>query len=131
MSIRLEFFADGYENTDVLLLYGGSVEDVQSLREALGSLTNRPSMVRIHELPFVDSIDGCALTAVVSNDVIGVQRVAIDRPIFEWAAPADVWGDTTERLEPFVIEAPFDSTHFQYLNQSEGPQVIYSTHRAW
>ena len=48
---------------------------------------------------------------------------------FEWTLAPESWLQTDELLEPFCKEQ--GGVVFQYLNPANGPEIIYSTDRAW
>src|SRR2546430_6582354 len=48
---------------------------------------------------------------------------------FEWTLCPESWLQVDEQLEPFCEEK--SGVSFQYLNPGSGPEIIYSTARAW
>jgi hypothetical protein len=129
--VNLEFFDDGPEGRAIVLLYGGSCEEVSQLRLALRTLAEGVSpRLALHELPFVRAVNGCQLTALVTPTDEGARQ----RPsgAFELALDPEGWFQAEELLEPFerAHERP-DVPHFQFLNPKPGLEILYSTHRAW
>lgn len=131
MPVRLEFFANGYYGDDVLLLYSGSPEEVQALARDLSHVRGGQAPLHLHQRPYVHAVDGSALTAVQGVENVGVTRIGVTANAFEWVAPGDVWLSMAGLLKPFFVPILDDQTHLQYLNEGSGPQVIYSTQRAW
>jgi hypothetical protein len=130
MPVRLEFFANGYHGDDVLLLYSGLPEEVQALARAFSLIQDGQAPLYLHERPYVHTVDGCALTALRGLDH-GVRRTGVTPNAFEWVAPGEAWSSISELLKPFFLPVRGEEAHFQYLNEASGPQVIYSTQRAW
>jgi hypothetical protein len=127
--LKLEFFEDGLDGGPLILLYGGGREEVALLREAVRALAEGVGrQLAIHDLPFVESVDNCRLRAISAQADVGVVASATPRD-FEWTLDRESWLQTDELLAPFCEEQ--SGTAFQYLNPARGPEVIYSTDRAW
>jgi hypothetical protein len=103
-------------------------DEVVQLRNSIRALSRdvRGHLV-LTDLPFVQSIGGCRLTMTCGDGDAGVVDRA--RPDFEWILRAESWLGVDEQLEPFCVHQ--SSVSFQYLNPGTGPEVIYSTARAW
>ena len=126
--MKLEFFEDGFDGGPLVLLYGGEPAEVSLLREAIHGLAKDTQRLALHELPFVQSVDGCRLRAMSAERDVGV--VLADGPAdFEWTLAAASWLQVAELLDPFCDGQ--GSSAFQYLNPVSGAAVIYSTDRAW
>ena len=127
--MKLEFFEDGLDGGPLILLFGGSCAEIFQLRSHLAALTDGTGRdLAIHELPFVESIDGTALTATVEERESGV--VANGPSDFRWILSPLGWVEVSEKLEPFE-DWTQGYVSFQYLNSAGGPALIYSTARAW
>ena len=127
--MKLEFFEDGLEGGPLLLLYEGEPEEVGLVRVALRKLAEgSDQQLDFDRLPFVETIDGCRLRAIVAPKSVGVVLTRAPRA-FEWTLDAESWLQVEELLEPF--DKPHEHVAFQYLNCARGPEVIYSTARAW
>ena len=81
----------------------------------------------LNDLPFVQSVDKCRLRAISAEADLGV--VARAPADFEWTLGLESWLQVDEQLEPFCEE--ISGVSFQYLNPGSGPEIIYSTARAW
>jgi hypothetical protein len=129
--MRLEYFGDAFEGRGLLLLYGDSVREAKALRVALRPLLAGETSVNIHELPFVEPIRGCRVTAESAATAASVLASPKGHG-FRWVLTPPEWEDTDTMLEPFCnATAEHAGCRFQYLNPHEGPEVIYSTERAW
>lgn len=128
--MKLEYFHDACDGRGLLLLYGGRPSEVHSLRAIVRGLKVTGTTSRLHELDFVEAVARCQLVATSELRGEGVRRASGDA--FRWSLSPSEWEDTHGLLEPFCsATAPEAGPHFQYLNRHEGPQVIYSTARAW
>lgn len=123
----LEYFPDGYEDGPLVLLRSGTAAEVSKLCEVFRSLSPRHS-VPVHDLPFMTTPQPCTLWAHLSASDVGVVQIN-HAAAFDWKLSADGWDDLVWWLSPFA-ERPRAGT-FQYLNQFDGPEVIYSTGRSW
>lgn len=126
--MNLEFFADGsWEGGPLLLLYGGPREEIPLLQEVFRSLAGEIGLrVAIDTLPFIQVIDSCTVTAVSGKTDRGV--VALAPSQFEWHLSPDAWKHADELLQPFIDDP---GGGFQFLNEAEGADVIYSRGRYW
>ncbi len=129
--MNLEFFDDLPEGRAIVLLYGGSCDEVSRLRLALRPLAEGVSpRLALHELPFVHAVGGCELTALVTPTDEGARQHPSGA--FELALDPEGWLQAEELLAPFErAPARPDVTHFQHLNPKPGLEVLYSTHRGW
>ena len=126
--MQLEFFEDGLDGGPMLLLHGGGPGEVASLCDTIRNLSQGIGrQVSLHGLPFVQSVGRCRLMVVSAPADLGV--VAGEAGDFVWTLDPESWLQVTELLEPF--REPRSGVSFQYLNPSHGPEVIYSTARAW
>ena len=127
--MRLEFFSDGFDGGPLLLLYGGAPREVALLRDALLALTHTTGSLPIHSLPFVESVEHCALTAISADHDVGARETETAHD-FAWVLRPESWLEVHELLAPFC-DSEEETTRFQYLNPVAGTEVIYSTDRAW
>ena len=110
------------------LLYGGGPDEVALLRNAMRTLSEGVGgQVALNDLSFVQSVDKCRLRAISAEADLGV--VARAPEDYEWTLGRESWLQVDEQLEPFCEEK--SGVSFQYLNPGSGPEVIYSTARAW
>ncbi len=126
--MKLEFFEDGLDGGPMILLYGGGPDEVALLRNAIRTFSGDVGrQLALNDLPFVQSVDKCRLRAISAAADLGV--VAKAPADFEWALGLESWLQVDELLEPFCEET--SGVSFQYLNPANGPEIIYSTARAW
>jgi hypothetical protein len=126
--LKLEYFEDGLDGGPMILLYGGGSEEVALLRSVIRKLADGVSaQFVLNDLPFVESVEKCRLRAVSAPADLGVvARASAD---FEWTLRTESWLQVDKQLEPFCEEK--SGVFFQYLNPGSGPEIIYSTARAW
>jgi len=118
--MKLEYFSDALEGRGLLLLYGDSPREVKSLREALRELVTARTSIPLHELPFIESVGSCHLTAESVLKGHGVLRSSTGLG-FRWGLSPSEWEDTDAMLEPFCnATAAQAAVHFQYLNPHKG-----------
>ena len=126
--MTLEYFPDALEGRAVILLHSGSRNEVAELQETLRSLAAPSSpLIAVHQLPFVHAPLPCALFVAMSTADEGVTCCESAKS-FEWRQTPAGWRRVNELLSPFVQEP---GGGFQYLTEHDGPEVIYSTSRAW
>jgi hypothetical protein len=94
--------------------------------QALAAGTTR--LVQLHELLFLDNPGGLTFTAASSDVDVGVEQDQ-SNSAFQWKRSLEAWDQIAGLMEPFVVKSTGGG--FQYLNDAEGPEVIYSTRRAW
>jgi hypothetical protein len=127
--LRLEFFEDGLDDGPLILLYGGTTNEVARLRGALRDVAKEIGRrFRTSDLSFVQPIETCSLEFVSADTDVGVIGSLPFRR-FEWRLRPESWRHVGYLLEPFCEEQ--EGSRFQYLNPADGPGVIYSTSRAW
>jgi hypothetical protein len=126
--LKLEFFEEGLDGGPMILLYGGGPEEVAQLRNAIQVLSRGVgSQFALNDLPFLQSVDRCQLRTTCAEADLGV--VVKGSADFEWILGPASWLKVDEQLEPFCAQR--SGVSFQYLNPASGPEIIYSTVRAW
>ena len=127
--MTLEYFEDGDRGLPLLVLHGGDISERAELYrifQALAAGTTR--VVRLHELPFLDNPGGLTFTAASSDVDFGVEQDQ-SNSTFQWKRSLESWDQIAGLMERFVVKGTGGG--FQYLNDAEGPEVIYSTRRTW
>jgi hypothetical protein len=128
--VKLEFFENGLDGEPLILLYGGTADEARQLRDAIAKLAESSErQLAIHDLAFVEAIRGIAVTAVSGERDEGVRSVGPEA--FLWTLSSNAWSEINELLDPFTLYPNTEHASFQYLNPSNGPEVIYSTDRKW
>ena len=129
--MRLEYFDDAFDGSGLLLFYSGTLPEVVSLRATLTRLFVLGVSIPLHDLEFIDTVDNCRVTA--SALATGGRVLALsDPPNFRWGLSPSDWQQAHGLLEPFCEPLPsVAGTHFQYLHEYGGIEVIYSTTRGW
>jgi hypothetical protein len=129
--MKLEFFADAFEGSGLLLLYSGGPREVERLREQVSRLATPGSSIRVHALDFIDALGSCELVFSNAKRGRGVQA-SRGAPRFELQLDASDWERVADLLEPFCHAVPdAKGARFQYLHEHGGIEVIYSTAREW
>lgn len=127
--MKLEYFENGDAGRPMVLLYGGGTDEVALLRTALRDMAEgRIRQLAVHNLPFVESIADCRLRAMLGKADVGVVRAEASND-FAWTLDSESWLQIDDLLEPFCRKE--GGVRFHYLNPARGPEVIYSTERAW
>jgi hypothetical protein len=129
--MKLEFFADAFEGSGLLLLYSGGPSEVERLREQVSKLVTPGSSIQVDALDFIDALGSCELifsTAKRSRGVLASRGA----PRFELQLDSSDWERVGDLLEPFCHPEPdAKGARFQYLHEQGGIEVIYSTARQW
>ena len=128
--MELQFFGEALDGRPIILLYGGTADEVRRLRTAVSKVAEcTERQLAIHDLAFVEPVGSLALTAVSADFDQGVSSVR--RGVFRWVLSSNSWSDIIALLDPFTLHSNSEHCSFQYLNPSDGPEVIYSTGRGW
>ncbi len=120
---------DAPVDTRVLLLYEFTPEEVETLRDAIDTLSREDDgdELRVDALPGVVAVDGSSLAATVGEAELGVEAVAGNGRRFRCALTSDGWRRLHGLLEPFLCE----SNGFQYLSEEGTVTWIISRIRGW
>ncbi len=120
MCFVLEFIPEGDE-FPLVLLSDSTPEKAEKLSQALTPLvTDNNAVVDIHTLPFVSPVDGCRLSAKVSDEDIGATLIENTKNHIKWELTHQGWEWVLELLGPFITET--DRGGYQFL---EPDDVIY------
>ena len=126
--MKVEHFPDGLEGRPMILLSGGTPDEVKELRASLRPLVQASGReLLFNDLPFVESVGQCRVIAISSDSEVGVKAMTSGQ--FQWEMHPHDWLTVEGLLEPFSKEAT--SIGFQYLNAGDGPEVIYSADGTW
>ena len=128
-----EDFEDGVRALPLLVLHGGDISERAELHRIFQALAaGTTSVVRLHELPFVNNPGGITFTAVSADVDFGVKEdkstSTFQWPTFQWQRSQEAWSHIAMLMEPFLERGG----GFQYLNEdAQGPEVIYSFDGSW
>ena len=133
MCLVLEFIPEGFDAFPLVLLSDSTPEKAEKLSQALANLVaDNNAVVDIHTLPFVSPVDGCRLSAQVSDKDIGAVLIENTKNHFTWELTHQGWEWVLAFLGPFTEP---DSLGYQYLGPDDvtsGIEVIFSGYyRNW
>ena len=131
MCFVLEFIPEGDE-FPLVLLSDSTPEKAEKLSQALTPLvTDNDAVVDIHTLPFVSPVDGCRLSAKVSDEDIGAVLIENTKNHFTWELTHQGWELVLALLGPFITKPG----GYQYLfpdDETCDIEVILSSYyRNW
>src|SRR5262245_60956117 len=101
-TVKLEFLPSGSADCPLIRLYNFSLAEARQLHALVSALASAETeRVDLHNLPFVEAINGCRLTLVVR---------AWDQAVIRVGGPADFecgfrsgsWDNVAGLLEPFT-----------------------------
>ncbi len=116
MCLVLEFIPEG-DAFPLVLLSDSTPEKAEKLSQALTPLvTDNNAVVDIHTLPFVSPVDGCRLSAQVSDEDIGAILIENTKNHFTWELTHQGWELVLMLLGPFTEP---DSLGYQYLGPDD------------
>lgn len=125
--MKLEFLDKGAPGP-LVRLYQFTTAEAIELRTAVQTLAaGTASSVVVHQLPFVQAIEGCELTLVVKKWDQGVAAGAGPR-VFSFGLMQERWTDIAKLVEPFTRFA----TGYQWLHTSADEcSLLLSANGAW
>lgn len=126
--MKLEFMAHGAAECPLLRLYEFTTAEAIELRTAVQTLAGgTATSVVVHQLPFVQALEGCELTFVVKKWDQGVARAAGPQA-YTFGLMQERWNDIAKLLEPFTRLA----TGFQWLHTSaDDCSLVLSAKGTW
>ncbi len=134
----LEFLPDGHIDCPLLLISPAFTRKTKDLSEAeelysmlLNVATDYVTLLEIHGLPFICPVDGCRLTAQVSDQDFGVVLLENTKNHFTWKLTRQTWKEVLDLL--FFFTRPIYGTHgHQWLDETSDISVLISTgQRRW
>ena len=116
MCLVLEFIPEG-DAFPLVLLSDSTPAKAEKLSQALTPLvTDNNAVVDIHALPFISPVDGCRLSAQVSDKDIGAVLIENTKNHFTWQLTCKGWELVLAFLGPFTEP---DCLGYQYLGPDE------------
>ena len=117
MCFVLEFVPEGIDEFPLVLLSDSTPEKAEKLSQVLTPLvTDNNAVVDIHTLPFVSPVDGCRLSAKVSDEDIGAVLIENTKNHFKWQLTSQGWELVLALLGPFTEP---DNLGYQYLGPDD------------
>ena len=133
MCFVLEFVPEGIDDFPLVLLSDSTPEKAEKLSQALTPLvTDNDAVVDIHTLPFVSPVDGCRLSAKVSDEDIGAVLIENTKNHFKWRLTCQGWELVLALLGP--LTEPDCRSGYQYLDpddESDIEVILSSRYRNW
>ncbi|MYF99171.1 hypothetical protein F4212_08560 [Candidatus Poribacteria bacterium] len=128
----LEFIPEGSRYCPLVILYPSIPEEAEKLYQALSNLVaDNSAVVDIHALPFISPVDGCRLSAQVSDKDIGAVLIENTENHFTWQLTRQEWEFALELLYPFTEP---DYSGYQWLDDSASSEIavlITAYNRQW
>jgi hypothetical protein len=129
--MKIEYFAEGAIDCPLVLIYGDSCTEADTLRQAVNELADGTNTsFFLHDLPGFEAIDQCQVLAVADLEDIGARET--DLPdMFEWTLRPESWAHVADLIEPFCALTGETGTRFQYLDEIGTISILISTNRRW
>jgi len=128
--VRIEYFPNADEGSDLILLHGDDPEAVARLREQAASLAaKRVKRVALHEIPGFESVADCRLFFSVARWDRHTYPLRAKNE-FECKLDPLGWENVFGLLEPFTERTGREG--FQWLDTSvRGISIAISRFRGW
>lgn len=99
--MQLDFLSDDDSDCPLIRLYRFTPVEVVKLHDAVVELaTRRIQEIVVHQLPFVEAIDGCQLTLCASSLDQSVMKM--NTSTFECRLTSETWDNVAGLIEPFA-----------------------------
>lgn len=120
--MKLEYLPEGSQDCPLIRIYGADLGAVAHLLKAFKALgLSQGAECAIHELPGMESVDGCELFARVGKEDKGAMRLE-GHNIFDWVLSAETWLQVEGLTEPFA-KATTARLH-QWLDESSDVSIL-------
>ena len=127
--MRLEYLPHGGADCPLVRLYDFDTSEAAQLREVAYRLSNwSVDTIPIHDLPFVEPVDSCRLTARVTKRNHGVS-VLLAPSTLVCALSQCSWDNVAGLIEPFCI--PGAEHGHQWLDESSDISLLLSPSGGW
>jgi len=127
--LRLELLPSGSPSCPLLRFSGDDPIACTQLRDAFQQLaSSKVKKVRISDLPGIEPVDHCSLTALVETRNRGVVPVS-GLNSFEWLLTTAGWDNNVVLIEPFCERHLFHS--HQWLDSPSDIAVLFSPSGQW
>lgn len=126
--MKIEFLENGSPDFPLIRIYDFDESEVRTLFDAITALSNGSSKsVAIHELPKVESVAHCHLTAESTKRDIGVSRIRNEENSFLWELKPSGWDNVAGLIEPFLERL----SGAQFLDSPSKISVLLSWSGDW
>lgn len=128
--MELEYIPDGSQRCPLIILSPSVTTKAEQLYKAIQDvILGSGETLDIHTLPFITPVDGCRLSAQVSDEDIGAVLLEKTKNYFTWKLTRQSWEFALELLQVFTEP---DCSGYQYLDDTLAVSVIISTYyRQW
>lgn len=125
--MKLDHLTDGTRDHHLLRLYDFTRAEAAQLLAVVAELASGETVrVEVHQLPFVESVDGCRLSLVQRSWDQGIARISGSE--FECGFLPGTWDNIAFLVEPFADSAD----GYQWLDGSqEGSGLLLSATGQW
>ncbi len=127
--MKLEFLADGSDDSPLIRLYGFDLAEAMRLREAFRSIADGSRQsIPLHEEWWVETVEECHLDLRLGARDLGiVQRLPMR---FECVLTAEAWMEMVDLTDPFCAHQD-DGEVFQWLNSDGEVSLLLSPTGKW
>ena len=127
--MKIEFLAGGSPDCPLVRIYDFNSLAARRLHTAVCALSSGTAQsIAFHELPEIEMVDGCRITAQLSDTDWGVLPNAKESNSFVWMLKASTWDDIAGLIEPFRRS---ETNGFQWLDQTSNISVLLSPRGTW
>jgi hypothetical protein len=125
--MKLEFLADGSDDSPLIRLYGFDLAEATRLREAFRSIADGSRQsIPLHEEWWVETVEECHLDLRLgARDLGNVQRLPMR---FECVLTVDAWADMASLVDPFCIGR---GGELNWLNGQGEARLLLSADGKW
>lgn len=130
--MKLEYLSHGSDDCPLIRFYNFDLAQTESLLSVFEQLANdTAASVALHELQFIEAVDGCHLTAITGVRESGADMITPrEAPnTFTWVASRQEWNHVIELITP--PETLMQPDHYQWLTDDLGIQILFSQTGLW
>ena len=132
--MKIEYLADGSPDCPLIRIFDFDAVQVELLINQFSYLANgQAGSITFHELPYIESVNNCKLTARVGPLRLNGEAVVAILPngvnnSFHWQIEKENWAKVCDLIAPFLIHKP---NTYQWLTDDMGIQVLLSQNGLW
>jgi hypothetical protein len=127
--LRLEFLPSRFPECPLLRISGDDLSACLELQQTFKRLADGGlGKACISDLPGIEAIDDCRLTAFMRGQNRGVLQVGVANA-FEWFLTSAGWDNNAGLIEPFCTSPA--SASYQWLDSPSDIAVLFSPSGQW